>query len=211
MTDLVTPDTARRLTPSSNAGMSSLSPPISTARFRARLQAGCGLVIAALCVAVLASTTVHAQRASPHETVRAVVDGATISIAYGRPFAKGRKVIGGVVPYGQIWRLGADEATTLVTDRPLTIGTLRLPAGSYTLFALPTDTQWTLIVNRQTGQSGLDYDQRRDVGRVPMRLTQSAAPIEQLTIAVLDTAAGGELKMTWERADLTVPFSVAGS
>ena len=79
------------------------------------------------------SAHAQGQRASPHETVSATIDGAKVSITYGRPYARGRKIMGGVVPYGAVWRTGADEATTLVTDKALMFGSTRIQPGTYTL------------------------------------------------------------------------------
>lgn len=149
-----------------------------------------------------------AQRASPHETVNATVDGAKVSVTYGRPYMKGRKIAGGLVPYGQVWRTGADEATTLVTDKALMFGSTHVQPGTYTLYTLPAEKGWQLIINKQTGQWGTDYDQAQDLARIPMKVTKTPAPVEQFTIAINDTPAGGELKLTWENSDVTAPFTV---
>jgi hypothetical protein len=149
-----------------------------------------------------------AQRASPHETVNATVDGAKISVTYGRPYLKGRKVGAQLAPYGQVWRTGADEATTLVTDKALMFGSTHVQPGTYTLYTLPAEKGWQLIVNKQTGQWGTDYDQAQDLARIPMKVAKTPAPVEQFTIAINDTPAGGELKLTWENSDVTAPFTV---
>lgn len=160
--------------------------------------------------ALIAATSVQAQdgRRSPHQTVSATVDNARISITYGRPYIRGRKIMGGLVPYGRVWRTGADEATMLVTDKALMFGTARVPAGTYTLYTLPGEKQWKLIVNRETGQFGTDYNQQRDLVRIDMQVGSTNAPVDQLTLMITDTSAGGELKLRWERAELTVPFTV---
>src|ERR671920_1726311 len=98
------------------------------------------------------------KRASPHETVNATVDGAKISVTYGRPYAKGRKIAGGLIPYDKVWRTGADEATTLVTDKALMFGGTHVEPGTYTLYTLPSEKGWQLIINKQTGQWGTDYN-----------------------------------------------------
>lgn len=148
------------------------------------------------------------ERLSPHETVSATVDGAKISITYGRPYMKGRRIMGDLVRYGRVWRTGADEATTLATDRATMFGGVHVPAGTYTLYALPGEKEWKLIVNRQTGQWGTEYDAQRDLARIDMQLGSTNSPVEQLTLAINDTPAGGELKLRWERTELTVPFTV---
>jgi len=161
-------------------------------------------------VAVLMTAPVFAQekRVSPHETVNATVDGAKISVTYGRPYLKGRKVGVELAPYGKVWRTGADEATTLVTDKDLMFGSTHVSAGKYTLYTLPAENGWQLIINKQTGQWGTEYSQAQDLARIPMKVTKTSAPVEQLTIAVNDTAAGGELKLTWENSEVTAPFTV---
>jgi hypothetical protein len=149
------------------------------------------------------------QRASPHEKAEATVDGASVAIEYGRPFMKGRKIVGGLVPFDKVWRTGADEATTLTTDKTLAFGSLSVPAGKYTLYTVPGEKEWTLIVNRQTGQWGTQYDQAQDLGRVAMKLQATAAPVEQFTITIGDTPAGGEIHFEWETTRVVASFTVA--
>jgi len=155
----------------------------------------------------------HAQteaRKSPHETTKASIDGATISIEYGRPSVRGRKIMGELVPYGRVWRTGADEATTLTTDKAIQIGSANLPAGKYTLYTLPGASDWQLIVNKQTGQWGTEYDEKQDLARTPLKKGATSAPVEQLTIGVdKNPAGGGVLKITWENTELTAPVTVA--
>jgi hypothetical protein len=155
--------------------------------------------------AVLAA---QGQRASPHETASATVDGAKVSVEYGRPYMKGRKIFGGLVPYGQVWRTGADEATVLTTDATLTFGSLTVPPGKYSLFTIPGEAEWTLIVNKQTGQWGTRYDAAQDLGRVAIKAQPGGAPVEQFEIKIADTAAGGELHFQWEGRRAVAPFSV---
>jgi len=163
----------------------------------------------ALALSLLAaSANLVAQRASPHETVTATVDGAKISITYGRPFMKGRTIMNGLVPYGKVWRTGADEATTLVTDKALMFGSVHVNPGTYTLYTVPNEKEWQLVINKQTGQWGTQYDQAQDLGRVPMKVSKTAGPVEQLTLAVADTPAGGELQISWENTQATAAFTV---
>ncbi|MGD9904672.1 MAG: DUF2911 domain-containing protein [Vicinamibacterales bacterium] len=171
-------------------------------------------LIAAAIAAVLAvpgAALVAAQqkRASPHETVKGVVDGANVTITYGRPYVKGRKIFGGLVPYGQVWRTGADEATILETDKMLMLGPLHLNPGKYSLYSLVDDKSWKLIVNRQVGQWGTEYTQGQDLGRVDMRVEALAVPVEQFTIAIDKNPAGkgGVLTMQWETKKATLAFT----
>lgn len=138
---------------------------------------------------------------SPHETVEYKVGEATVTIVYGRPYLKGRAV-DTLAPAGKVYRTGADEATILKTDKALKIGTLDVPAGSYSLYTLP-GSPWQLIVNKQTGQWGTQYAQDQDLGRTPMTAGTLSAPAEQLTIAVV----GSNLEIHWGTMKQTVAIS----
>lgn len=167
-----------------------------------------GLIVGLFLVGIGVALDAQRQRASPHETAKATVDGATIAIDYGRPYMKGRKIFGELVKFDQIWRTGADEATTLTTDKTLAFGSVSVPAGKYTLYTIPGEKEWTLVINRQTGQWGTQYDQSQDLGRVTMKREATAAPVEQFTINVGDTATGGELHFEWESTRAVAPFGV---
>ena len=161
--------------------------------------------------ALLSVPTLAQPPGSPHETAKATVGGANISIEYGRPYLRGRKIMGGLVPYGRVWRTGADAATTLTTSKDLVIGGTTVPAGKVTLYTLPGEDQWKLILNKQTGQWGTEYDQSKDLARVDLTKKTLSAPVDQLTIA-LEPGAGNEgtLKISWESTELSVPFTVKG-
>ena len=155
------------------------------------------------------TTPVHAGKGgSPHVRTEWTVDGAAISIEYGRPSLKGRTVGKEVAPYGSVWRAGADEATTLKTDRPLKFGNLSVPAGTYTLFTLPGEKEWQLIVSKKTGQWGTQYTEGDDLGRVPMTVGTAKTAAEQLTYSIDDTSAGGTLRIEWGTTSASVPFTV---
>jgi hypothetical protein len=168
--------------------------------------------IAALAgVFALLAAAQQQKRASPHETVSTTLDGGKVTITYGRPYAKGRKIMGGLVPYGKVWRTGADEATKLTTDVALMIGDVRVPAGSYSLFTIPEPSKWTLVINKTADQFGaFDYDQKMDFGRTAMKVSPTAAPVEQFTIKF--SPKGGSaaaLEMVWENTLASVPVTVA--
>ncbi len=173
-------------------------------------------IAASACVAVLSigvsaqqTTQVHPGKGgSPHVRSEWTVDGAKISVTYGRPSLKGRTIGKEVAPFGRVWRTGADEATTFSTDKPLTIGSLSVPAGIYTLYTLPGESEWQLIVNKKTGQWGTEYPEGQDLGRVPLKVEAASKPAEQLTIAVEDTSAGGTLTVSWGTTTASVPFTV---
>ena len=146
---------------------------------------------------------------SPHETVKATVGGASISVEYGRPYMRGRKIMGSLVPYGQVWRTGADAATTLSTSKALVIGGAEVPSGKVTLFTLPAEAGWKLIINKQTGQWGLAYDPKQDLGRVKMTMSKPPALVETLKYTLADKGQGqGELRLEWEHHVATVPITV---
>jgi len=154
------------------------------------------------------TTEVHPGKGgSPHVRTEWKVDGAALSIEYGRPFLKNRS-ISTVAPYGKVWRAGADEATTLKTDKALKFGTLSVPAGTYTLFAIPGEAEWQLVINKQTGQWGTVYSQDQDLGRVPMKVGKATNAAEQLTWAIDDTPTGAALRLDWGTTSVAAPFSV---
>lgn len=143
------------------------------------------------------------------------VGGAKIALDYGVPVRRGRDIFPAVVPWGQVWRTGANRATHFSTDRPLVLGdpaagpTLAVPAGEYTLFSMPAAEGGLLIVSRQTGQNGTAYDAARDLGRVRMRRTAVAEPVERLSIRAEPVGAkGGTLRISWDRSEFVVPFTV---
>lgn len=145
-----------------------------------------------------------AAQASPRDSARATIGGATVLVDYGRPSKRGRVIFAdaGLVPYGQVWRTGANAATTLVTSGPLMVGETALPAGTYTLYTVPAADRWQLVINGQTGQWGTEYDQSKDVARVPMQVSALSAPVEQFEIAVENSA----LVMRWDTVQASVPL-----
>jgi hypothetical protein len=154
------------------------------------------------------TTEVHPGKGgSPHVRTAWVVDGANISIEHGRPYLKGRPE-SKMMPAGQVWRTGADEATTLVTDKPLKFGTLAVPAGTYTLWTVPGDKEWLLVVSKETGQWGTAYKPGQDLGRVPMAVGRTSSPVEQVTISIDDTPAGATLRVEWGTVSASIPFTV---
>jgi hypothetical protein len=123
---------------------------------------------------------------------------------------KGRKIMGGVVSYGRVWRTGADDATSLKTQADLDIGGTTVPAGDYTLYTLPSEGTWKLIVNKQTGQWGTEYDQSKDLARIDMKKTSLTSPVEQFTMSFAKKGANSaDLVLEWETTRLTVPLREA--
>lgn len=143
---------------------------------------------------------------SPLDSVRSTIGGAHVVVEYSRPSLRGRD-LDVLVPVGQVWRLGANNATSFTTDRAVRFGQTLLAAGSYSLFIDRTRDTWTLIINRQTGMSGLERDPARDIAHVPLTVT-TAEPVEMLTITVEPGAGGGVLRLRWGRVDASARFTI---
>ena len=168
---------------------------------------------------VASSAFVHAQKTvelktgsggSPHVRTEWTIDSANLSIEYGRPFLKGRTIGKEVAPYGSEWRTGADVATIITTDKPLKFGAVSLAPGSYTINTLHTEKQWTLILGRleKPGQWGIPYKKELEIGRTPMTLGKTKAPVENVTISIDDTPTGAVLRIEWGGVSATAPFTV---
>ena len=160
-------------------------------------------------ILLLACAAKAPAQVSPPATATVAISGKKLTISYSAPSMRGRKIMGALVPYGRWWRTGADNATTLQTEADLDMGGLKVPKGTYTIYTLPGATEWQLIVNKQTGQWGTEYNQRQDLGRVKMNLAQTPALVDSLKIDLSSTGGNkGLLKMTWERTEVSVPFTV---
>jgi len=159
--------------------------------------------------ALICAVAAQGNRVSPHETTELAINGKKISVTYGRPSMKGRKIMGALVPFGQVWRTGADEATVLKTEADLTIGNLTVPKGSYAIFTLPSETGWKLIINKVADQFGaFSYDEKQDLGRVDMKVGKTSAPVEQFTITLAKSGNGAVMRMEWENASASATFNV---
>jgi hypothetical protein len=147
---------------------------------------------------------------SPRDTVRAEVAGAHLLIDYGRPRQRGRAIWGEVVPWEQVWRTGANAATQLTIDADLTIGGALVPRGTYSLWSVPSPYGGVLILNRQTGQWGTDYDAAQDLVRVRLERQEQEPPVERFTIALEHGDGGGLLRLSWSEASYVVPVGTTG-
>jgi hypothetical protein len=165
-------------------------------------------ILAGLCVAGLALAQ-DRKVLSPAAEASVDIGGKHISIKYSAPTMRGRKIFGDLVPYGQVWRTGANAATSFTTDADLSVKGLKVPKGSYTLFTLVERNEWLLIINKQTGQGGTDYDQSQDFGRVKMDVSHTPQPVEAFKITLSATGGNkGLLKLEWETTAASVPFTV---
>ena len=145
---------------------------------------------------------------SPRDSVKAMAGGASLSIDYGRPAKRGRVVFGGVVPWGEVWRTGANAATQFRTDKTLVIGGVTVPAGFYTLWTVPSPTGWKLIVNGETGQWGTEHKADRDLYTIPMTVSALPEVVEKFVITVTPNDAGGTLNLDWDTTRASVAFTV---
>jgi hypothetical protein len=168
------------------------------------------LIAAGLLAGVLSAIA----QVSPPAQTAVTINGKKISINYSAPSVHGRKIFGpgGLVshdPTYPVWRAGANEATAFHTDADLNIGSLRVPKGDYTLWVQLDPNPWVLILNKQTGQWGLEYHKDRDLGRVPMTTSRPPKPIETMKIT-LSTIGGnqGKLEIAWDNYDASVPFTL---
>ena len=151
------------------------------------------------------------QRPSPPAQAQCkFADAKGVTIDYSSPRMKGRKIFGDLVPYGEVWRTGANEATSFVATANLTIGSTRVPAGSYTIFTVPEQNRWTLIINKKTGEWGIPYKYESDeLGRVDMQVSQTPSPVENFTIAFDQNGSACTLNLSWENTKASVALMEA--
>jgi Protein of unknown function (DUF2911) len=146
---------------------------------------------------------------SPPATTAAVIGGDHITIDYYAPSMHRRKIMGDLVPYGEVWCTGANWATKITTEADLDINGLKVPKGSYSIWTLPNEKEWKLIINKQTGQFHLNYDETQDFARVKMNLKALASPVETFRIEVAPVSGNkGTLSLLWENTDAWVPITV---
>ncbi len=171
------------------------------------LAAGC--LTLGLMAALGSAQMDKASRPSPAaKAICELAGGKTITVDYSSPRAKGRKIFGGLVPYGEVWRAGANEATTFVTTTDVMVGGSHVPAGSYTIFTIPNKDKWTLIISKKTGEWGIPYPGTdQDLVRVDMKVSATPSPVENFTIAFDKAASGCTLRMEWETTRATVDIS----
>lgn len=173
------------------------------------LLVGCALVIAAAAAVAIHAQQDKSKRPSPPASAKCdLAGGKSITVDYSSPRAKGRKVFGGIVPYGEVWRAGANEATTFVTTADLMIGGHHVPAGNYTLFTIPGQDKWTLIISKKTGEWGVPYPGAdSDLARLDMKVAPTSGAVENFAIAFDKGAKGCTLRMEWENTRASVDIS----
>ena len=162
------------------------------------------LLIFVITAAGLAQT--GGNRPSPAESATCDLGGGkTIKTDYSSPRMKGRKIFGELVPYGKVWRTGANEATTFVPSADVVFGGKNVPAGSYTIFTIPAADKWTLLINKETGEWGIPYKyESAELGRVDMQVSQVSTPVENFTISYEKNGNGCTMNMEWENTRASV-------
>ena len=162
-----------------------------------------------LCIVGVNSLIAQRPLVSPRDSVELTLDGKRISVEYGRPSMRGRRIIGEFIPFNEVWRTGAGKATTLETNADLRLGDLEIPRGTYTLYTMPSPTQWKLIINKQTGQWGTVYNPDLDLARVKLNQRRIGSPVEKLTF-ILERKGNrsGVIRIEWERTSLWIPFEI---
>jgi hypothetical protein len=146
---------------------------------------------------------------STRDTVTAVVGGATLWLDYGRPAKRGRVVFGGIVPFGVVWRTGANAATQLRTDRAIEIAGQSLAPGHYSLWSVPGRERWKIIVNAQADAWGTRHDATRDLFSVDVPASSRPQMVERFTISIESTGNTGALLLDWDTTRVSVPFRIA--
>jgi len=176
-----------------------------------RAIATCMGVVLGITVFVACGARAQNKESRPSPPAKATCNlagGKTITVDYSSPRMRGRKIFGELVPFGKIWRAGANEATTFVTDTDVTVGGKSVPAGSYTIFTIPGEGKWTLVISKKTGEWGTDYPgPDNDLARVDMKVSKLPSAVENFTIAFDQSGAGCTLRMEWETTRAAVDIS----
>jgi hypothetical protein len=178
---------------------------------RAIIRATMRKLTLSLCLLVTAAAFAEEAKKplSPPAKAEAKIAGKNITIDYSAPSRRDRAIMGTLVPYGEVWRTGANAATTLTADSDIMLGTLHIPAGKYSLFTIPGEKEWTLIVNKQTGHSGSNYDAAQDFGRIKMKVAPVKETVETFVIDLKPTTTHrGMLTLTWENTQASIPVMV---
>ena len=173
-----------------------------------RMTVCCFLVILGLIGAVMPGRSQEQVLSPPAKSACKFADGKTINVVYSSPRMRGRKIFGNLVPFGEVWRTGADDATAFTTTSDLVAGGTTIPAAKYTLFTLPTQNKWTLIVSKQTGEFGIPYPgEKYDFARIDMKVTKLPKPVENFTISFDQAATTCAMKLEWEATRASIEFS----
>jgi hypothetical protein len=167
------------------------------------------VLLTAIAPAQIPGTPGRSGFTSPPVSASVVVAGKKISVDYYAPSMHGRKIMGGLVPFGDVWCTGANYATKITTDADLQMGGLKLAKGAYSIWTIPDQKEWTLIINKETGQFHLYYKQQFDFGRTPMKVRTLPSPVETFRVDLRDNGGNkGTLALLWETTEAYIPFTV---
>ena len=164
-----------------------------------------GILAAVLLVGFLILRTTTKSN-SPEATAQTNQNGLIVKVDYCRPYKKGRQIFGGLVPYGKVWRTGANEATLIKFDQNVTVAGQSLKAGEYTLWTIPSQQGWIVVINGETGQWGTNYDQKKDVFRTPISSRPHSPMAEQFTISFTPATGGTDMILAWDTTEAIVPI-----
>src|SRR6266704_3685528 len=166
------------------------------------------LFILAVCISMSAQQDKSQRPSPPAQAQCKFSDGKTITVDYSSPRVKGRKIFGDLVPYGEVWRTGANEAAAFVSTAALNVEGKDVPAGSYTIFTVPSQDKWTLIMSKHTGEWGIPYKyESEELARVPMSVAKTSGPVENFTIAFDQGGGSCTMKISWESTEASVKIS----
>jgi Protein of unknown function (DUF2911) len=172
---------------------------------KAMITASAFMVTLGLSFALFAQQDKSSRPSPPAKAECKLSNGKTVTIDYSSPRAKGRKIFGELVPYGQVWRAGANEATSFVASGDITVGGTAVPAGKYTIFAIPEQNKWKLVISKKTGEWGTAYPgPDNDLARIDMKASKTPAPVENFTIAFDESGSSCTLRMEWENTRASV-------
>lgn len=167
------------------------------------------LLIASIALVILIAVIFllrYSRSRSPMAVAEVAQNGLKINVKYCQPYKKGRTIFGGVVPFGKVWRTGANAATLVTLDRNMFVADQPINKGSYSLYTIPSETDWILIFNSQTGQWGVRYDQTKDVLRVTVPIRAYTPEAEQFYISFEPRPDGTAMLLTWDQTQVVVPF-----
>lgn len=164
------------------------------------------ILIAAFSTSIASAQEDASKRPSPAAQAQCKFnDGKTVTVDYSSPRVKGRKIFGGLVPYGEVWRTGANEASTFVTDANVVVGSKDVSAGNYTIFTVPKEDKWTLIINKKTGEWGIPYKYESDeLARTDMTVSKPSSMMENFTISFDQNGSSCKMNMSWENTRASV-------
>ena len=164
------------------------------------------LIVAVVLVAAFFGFKAFTKTKSPAAVAKSDANGVSVQVDYCQPYKKGRKIFGEVVPFGKVWRTGANEATIIDLKQDVKIADKPLKAGKYTLWTMPTEGNWTIIINSETGQWGTNYDGTKDILKVEVPSAKMAETLEQFKIDFKDATGGTDMILRWENTEVAVPI-----